>query len=160
MKETSRWIAAAVGVLGVFCASAPARAQLVASSVRVAALASGAIRGHVQDEAGLPVAGVLVSALGSATAIDVTDRSGRFELRSLPPGPYLVRARLSGFIAPRGQIVQVLPSGSAVSSIALRHVSSASIVAPPVVPAGVGPVPTLNEPSLETSPPPDASPAQ
>src|SRR6516164_5245777 len=142
MKETSRWIAAAVGVLGVFCASEPARAQLVASSVRVAALASGAIRGQVQDEAGLPVAGALVSALGSATAVDVTDRTGRFELRSLPPGPYLVRARLSGFIAPRGQVVQVLPSGNALFSISVRHVSSASIatsVTPPV-PASVGPV--------------------
>ena len=122
MKDTSRWIAAAVGVLGVFCASPPARAQLVASSVRVAALASGAIRGQVQDEAGTPLAGVLVSALGSASAVDVTDRTGRFELRSLPPGPYLVRARLSGFIAPRGQVVQVLPSGNALYSIALRHV--------------------------------------
>jgi len=137
MKETSRWIAAAVGVLGVVCVSQPAAAQLVASSVRVAALASGTIRGQVQDEAGLPVAGVLVSALGSATAVDVTDRTGRFELRSLPPGPYLVRARLSGFIAPRGQVIQVLPSGNAVSAIALRHVSSSSAVSPPLVPAGI-----------------------
>jgi Carboxypeptidase regulatory-like domain/TonB dependent receptor len=155
MKETSRWIAAAVGVLGVFCAPEPARAQLVASSVRVAALASGAIRGQVQDEAGLPVAGVLVSALGSATAVDVTDRTGRFELRSLPPGPYLVRARLSGFLAPRGQVVQVLPSGNALFSIALRHVNSASIVAPPLLPAGVGPV----APSPETPAQADDAPS-
>jgi hypothetical protein len=155
MKETSRWIAAAVGVLGVFFASAPARAQLVASSVRVAALASGAIRGQVQDEAGLPVAGVLVSALGSATAVDVTDRTGRFELRSLPPGPYLVRARLSGFIAPRGQVVQVLPSGNALFSISVRHVSSASIVTsvtPPVLPASVGPVTSTDAPAQADSP--------
>ena len=154
MKETSRWIAAAVGVLGVFCASEPAWAQLVASSVRVAALASGTIRGQVQDEAGLPVAGVLVSALGSATAVDVTDRTGRFELRSLPPGPYLVRARLSGFIAPRGQVVQVLPSGNALSPIALRHVSSSSIVSPPLVPASVGPVASPEAPAQ-----PEAAPA-
>jgi hypothetical protein len=154
MKETSRWIAAAVGVLGIFCASEPAGAQLVASSVRVAALASGTIRGQVQDEAGLPVAGVLVSALGSATAVDVTDRTGRFELRSLPPGPYLVRARLSGFIAPRGQVVQVLPSGNAVSPIALRHVSSSSIVSPPLVPAGVGPIGSPEAPAQ-----PEAAPA-
>jgi len=154
MKETSRWIAAAVGVLGVFCTAGPAWAQLVASSVRVAALASGTIRGQVQDEAGLPVAGVLVSALGSATAVDVTDRTGRYELRSLPPGPYLVRARLSGFIAPRGQVVQVLPSGNAVSPIALRRVTSSSIVAPPLVPAGVGPIA-----SPETPAQPDAAPA-
>ncbi len=148
MKKTSRWIAAAVGILGIFCAS-PVSAQL-ASSVRVAALASGAIHGQVQDEAGLPVAGVVVSALGSTNAVDVTDRAGRFELRSLPPGPYLVRARLSGFIAPRGQVVQVSPSGSVLSSIALRHATSASIVAPPIVPAAVGPV------SIE--PPQDAQP--
>src|SRR5262249_45522163 len=146
---------AAVGVLGVFFASAPARAQLVASSVRVAALASGAIRGQVQDEAGLPVAGVLVSALGSATAVDVTDRTGRFGLRSLPPGPYLVRARLSGFIAPRGQVVQVLPSGNALFSISVRHVSSASIVTsvtPPVLPASVGPVTSTDAPAQADSP--------
>jgi hypothetical protein len=154
MKETSRWIAAAVGVLGVVCVSQPAAAQLVASSVRVAALASGTIRGQVQDEAGLPVAGVLVSALGSATAVDVTDRTGRFELRSLPPGPYLVRARLSGFIAPRGQVIQVLPSGNAVSAIALRHVSSSSAVSPPLVPAGIGPLAPTETPAQ-----PDAAPA-
>ena len=154
MKGTSRWIAAAVGVLGVFCASAPARAQLVASSVRVAALASGAIRGQVQDEAGAPLAGVLVSALGSASAVDVTDRTGRFELRSLPPGPYLVRARLSGFIAPRGQVVQVLPSGNALYSIALRHVSSTSVVTPPVVPAGIGTIPTPPEAPAQADDPP------
>ena len=157
MKATSRWIAAAVGVLGVLCASAPASAQLVKTNVRVAALASGAIHGQVQDEAGLPVAGVLVSALGSASAVDVTDRTGQFQLRSLPPGPYLVRARLSGFIAPRGQVVQVLPSSNAESSIALRHVSSTSIVAPPILPAGVGLVDTA-EPSPEASQP-DATPA-
>ena len=159
MRETSQWIAAAVGVLGVFCASAPASAQPVASSVRVAALASGGIHGQVQDEVGLPVAGVLVSALGSSSAIDVTDRTGRFELRSLPPGPYLVRARLSGFIAPRGQVVQVLPSGNATSSIALRRVTTASIVPPPIVPAGVGLVAPLSGDSLPLpAAPVDAAP--
>jgi len=153
MNDTSRWIAAAVGVLGVFCASVPATAQH-ASSVRVAALASGAIRGHVQDEAGLPVAGVLVSAVGSTSAVDVTDRTGRFELRALPPGPYLVRARLSGFIAPRGELVQVQPSGNVLSSIALRHVSAPSIV--PVLPADVGAAglvaPFAGEPNVESQP--------
>jgi hypothetical protein len=119
----------------------------------VAALASGAIRGQVQDEAGVPVAGALVSALGSATAVDVTDRTGRFELRSLPPGPYLVRARLSGFIAPRGQVVQVLPSGNALYSISVRRVNGASVVASPVVPASLGPVvPTTEAPAQADAP--------
>ena len=51
---------------------------------------------------GAPVAGAMVSALGATTAFAVTDRSGRFELRTLSPGPYLVRAHLSGFVASRG----------------------------------------------------------
>ena len=82
-----------------------------------------------------------------------TERA-RFELRSLPPGPYLVRARLSGFIAPRGQVVQVLPSVNALSPIALRHVSSSSIVSPPLVPASVGPIASPEAPAQ-----PEAAPA-
>ena len=53
--------------------------------------------------------------------VAVTDRAGRFELRTLSPGPYLVRAHSSGFIASRAQIVDVRPSARSASSIALRH---------------------------------------
>ena len=59
----------------------------------------GSIQGVVQDEQGAPVAGAIVSALGATTAFAVTDRGGRFELRTLSPGPYLVRAHLTGFVA-------------------------------------------------------------
>jgi hypothetical protein len=49
----------------------------------------------------------------------------------------------------------VLPSGNAVSSIALRHVNSTSIVAPPVIPAGLGPVAPLSDAPVQS----DAAPA-
>ena len=81
--------------------------------------------GIVQDEKGVPVAGAMVSALGATTAFAVTDRIGRFEIRSLSPGPYLVRAHLTGFVAPsRPGRSTSAPSGRSSSSIALRHASS------------------------------------
>src|SRR5262245_17216096 len=66
---------------------------------RVAAFAPGSIQGIVRDETGIPVAGATVSVIGATTAVAVTDRNGRFELQSLTPGPYLVRAHLSGYAA-------------------------------------------------------------
>ena len=50
-------------------------------------------------------------------------RAASFEMRTLSPGPYLLRAHLAGFVASRGQVVDVRPSARASSSIALRHVS-------------------------------------
>ena len=82
------------------------------------------MRVQLQDERGAPVAGAMVSALGATTAFALSDRSGRFELRTLSPGPYLVRAHLTGFVASRGQVIEVRASGRSWSSIALRHASS------------------------------------
>jgi Carboxypeptidase regulatory-like domain/TonB dependent receptor len=145
MRATSRWIASAfVGGLGLVCLSAGASAQ-VGSAVpqavtRMASLTPGAIEGVVRDEKGLPIAGAMVSALGATSAFTVTDRSGRFEMRTLSPGPYLVRAHLSGYVASHGQIVDVRPSARASSAIALRHASSASTESAglPVLAAGFG----------------------
>jgi hypothetical protein len=149
MRKTPSLIAAAAGVLASLCVPQSATAQASQSAERVtslASLASGAIQGLVQDEIGAPVPGAVVSALGSSSAFAVSDRSGRFELRPLPPGPYLVRAHLTGFVAPRGQVVRVLPSARASSSIALRRVNAVAAPAPPVVPAALGPLPA-QEPS-------------
>jgi hypothetical protein len=143
MRKTPSLFAAAAGVLVILWVPLAAAAQSSSSATLVgslASLASGAIQGLVQDEVGAPVPGAIVSALGSSSAFAVTDRAGRFELRSLPPGPYLVRAHLTGFVAPRGEVVRVLPSARASSSIALRRVSAAAVPAPPIVPAALGPV--------------------
>jgi len=162
MRKTHSLIAAAAGVLVVLCVPRTAAAQSSPSVPRpqpltsLASLAPGAIQGLVQDEAGVPVAGAVVSALGSSSVFAVTDRSGRFELRPLPPGPYLVRAHLSGFIAPRGQVVRVQPSARASSSIAMRRIAAVTAPppAPPVVQAGLGPAPA---PVQETAKPEDGA---
>src|SRR5262245_18284945 len=120
---------AAVGVVVLLCLASVATAQTAVEPPRpvshIASAASGAILGSVLDERGAPVSGAMVSALGATSAFAVSDRAGRFELLTLPPGPYLVRAHLVGFIASRGQVVEVRPSGRASSSIALRHVDPA-----------------------------------
>src|SRR2546428_5150109 len=145
MTGSSRVIAfSAVGVLVLLCVSpAVARAQSapqVQAVTHLASLAPGAIEGIVQDENGAPVVGAMVSALGTSSAFAVPDRGGGFELRTLSPGPYLVRAHLTGFIASRGQLVDVRPSSRVSSSIALRRVGSVASPSSsyPVLAAGVG----------------------
>ncbi len=137
MRGTTRWIASAViGTLGLLCTSVGVWAQGagVQPVSRLASLAPGSIQGTVQDEKGAPISGAMVSALGASTAFAVSDRGGRFELRTLSPGPYLVRAHLSGFTAPHGQIIDVHPSSRASSSIAMHRVAAGR----PILAAGMG----------------------
>ena len=129
---------AAVGGFALLCLSSVATAQGVAQArpvTHIASVGSGAILGNVLDERGTPVSGAMVSALGATSAFAVSDRSGRFELHTLPPGPYLVRAHLAGFVASRGQVVEVRASTRASSSIALRHASGSAST--PVLEAGL-----------------------
>src|SRR5580704_16883135 len=92
---------AAIAGLAVVCLSADSRAQSAAPEMvaRLASLSPGSIHGIVQDERGAPLAGAVVSALGATSAFAVSDRTGRFDLRTLSPGPYVVRAHLIGFAA-------------------------------------------------------------
>src|SRR6266446_2803326 len=141
MKAVARAIAAlAAGGFGLLCISAVAGAQVSQTLQPVgqlASLAPGSIDGVVHGEKDAPIAGAVVSALGAKRVFAVTDRSGHFELRTLSPGPYLVRAHLSGFIAPPGRIVDVHPSSRVSSWIALHRAASSSL---PVLAAGVATV--------------------
>ena len=162
MRAPSRMTAAVVGGLVLLCLpSAGRRAerrQWPGRSRTSRRLPPGSIQGNVQDEQGAPVAGAMVSALGATTAFAVSDRSGRFELRSLSPGPYLVRAHLSGFVASRGQVIDVRPSARASSSIALASRERRRRAAPsyPVLAAGVG-APAAAAAPAEAAGTPDAS---
>jgi TonB dependent receptor/Carboxypeptidase regulatory-like domain len=142
MKPTRGAATAALGILGILCTPLLAAAQVsqpVEQPVsRIASLAPGTIQGIVLDEKGNPLAGAMVSALGAITKFAVTDTGGRFELRTLTPGPYLVRAHLNGFLASRGQIVEVHSSGRTSSAIALRRAEAAVDGPPPVLAAGFG----------------------
>lgn len=128
----------------------PAARLSVAPVVRPAsASAPGSISGVVRDQAGLPVANVVVSALGALTTIAVTDSDGHFQFGTLTPGPYLVRAHLAGYVAPKAQLIQVRASAEALSSISLRRDGA-------VLAAGVGL--GITEPSVAE--PPSAPVAQ
>jgi hypothetical protein len=157
MRHASGLIALAAGVLAV-CVPLPVGAQTPQRVSQAASAASGTIESFVQDEFGVPVAGAVVSATGAGTVFGVTDRLGQVTLRSLPPGPYLVRAHISGFTVSRGQTVQVLPSTRASSSIALHRVTPPGAGStPPIVPASIGGLGEAVEPSSREAEPPVAA---
>jgi hypothetical protein len=157
MRHASGLIALAVGVVAV-CVPLPVVAQTPQAANRAASAASGTIESWVQDESGLPLAGAVVSATGASTVFGITDRFGHVTLRALVPGPYLVRAHISGFTASRGQTVQVLSSTRASSSIALRRVTPPGAGStPPIVTASVGGLGEAIEPSSREAEPPVAA---
>jgi TonB-dependent receptor-like protein/carboxypeptidase family protein len=146
MRTASRTAASAVvgGLVLLWLPSLASAQSLpdIRPVTHIASAAPGSIQGIVQDERGAPIAGAMVSALGATTAFAVSDRIGRFELRTLSPGPYVVRAHLTGFVASRGQVVDVRPSGRSSSSIAMRHVSVPAAGAPsPILAAGIASAP-------------------
>lgn len=109
MTYRGRVVAVVVGasLLGV---SVPGAAQSP-EVAQVAAAGFGTIQGVVVDAASAPLEGAMVSALGAnTTALAVTDIDGRFEIASLPPGPYLLRAHLAGFMASRRDFVEIAPA--------------------------------------------------
>lgn len=117
----------------------------VSASPAVGQLASvtpAELRGVVVDERAQPLPGAVISALGGASAFAVTDRNGRFALRDLPAGPYLVRAHLQGYASARDRIVQVSTATRDIS-ISLTKVAGKDDQ-PQVLQAGVGGV---DEPS-------------
>jgi hypothetical protein len=116
---------------------------------KIAATDTGLIEGKVTDELGKPLDGAVVSALGGTTAFAVSDKTGAFSLKQLPPGPYLVRVHLAGFFAARSTMVNVRPSTRSASSFTLRRdgpidapriaeASVAAIGAAPAAPAKSG----------------------
>jgi hypothetical protein len=103
--------------------------------INIAALSTGQIVGQVQDEAGRPIEGVVISALGSSNAFAVSDKLGQFSLRQLPPGPYLLRAHREGYLSIRGTIVEVRPSSRTPSLFTLHREGAPST--PKVAEAGM-----------------------
>jgi hypothetical protein len=101
----------------------------VSQITRIASATTGIIAGHVLDELGQPLPDVVISAVGGSTSFAVSDRAGQFTLLSLPPGPYLVRAHLEGYVAARQTIVTVRPAARAVSTFTLRREGEARVLA-------------------------------
>ena len=95
------------------------------------------LQGAVHDDRGQPVAGAVVSALGTTAASVVTDASGRFAFRNLPEGSYLVRVHLQGYLPVRSHLVQVRRAPVTVPTVALTL--RADNNQPAILVAGVGP---------------------
>jgi hypothetical protein len=159
-----RFASAAVGGLLVMGAAMPVSAQILRAEspvVRSTGLASGSILGVVRDDRGAPVPGAVVSAVGATRSTAITDKSGRFELARLAPGPYHVRAHCPGYVALRSTLVQVNASDAATSTIAMRRSGTVTVLAAGAgtAAAGVG-TPTVSTPAAGTGsqgPPPGTS---
>lgn len=153
MSTPNRLLASALmlGLAALHPAPARAQSHLGRAPERVTDLAAallGLIEGSVTDEAGKPLDGAVISALGGTTAFAVSDKLGQFSLRQLPPGPYLVRAHLQGFLSARGSMVNVRPATSTPSTFMLRHEGSAS--APQLATAGMAGGATIEAPAAGT----------
>jgi len=164
MARAARLVASAtIGSLIVIGAPmlASAQSQPATTPVVRTSPTQGAILGTVKDDHGQPMANVVVSALGAATAIAVTDKNGRFEFGPLAPGPYLLRAHVAGYAGPHGVTVRVGASTEATSDITLARTESTPILA-----AGIGgslsstatEVPEAVPPAANSSNPESATP--
>jgi hypothetical protein len=121
-------------------APAPTRPPGLTPVMITASLQSGWIEGIVTDDRNQPVAGAAVTAQGRDLLIIETDRVGRFELRGIPAGTYLLRVQGRGFAASRREFVQVVPSRGTHFDVQLRR-AAAPVMAPggpAVMTAGVG----------------------
>ncbi len=121
--------------------------------IQTVAATFGEVRGRVTDAEGAPLDGAMVSAsaLGTArVAFAVCDAEGRFDLRSLPVGAYLLRAHLEGFATSRHWI-DVKPNIQTVGSFVLRRGFEAAATADASVPSLVqaGFVSSASQPDLE-----------
>jgi hypothetical protein len=109
----------------------------------------GSLDGTVRDDRGQPIAGVVVTAIGATTMFAVTDERGHYQLTTLTPGPYLVRAHSSGHISPKPRFIDIRPRARTTASFAIRK----SSVAPTVLAAGIGVTATQpeHEPEAEST---------
>ncbi len=74
------------------------------------AFPAGSIEGRVLDDNQTPVVGAMVSVVGRTTAAASTDREGRYTLRELPFGPYILSVHSRGYFKSRGRTVQLTAS--------------------------------------------------
>src|ERR1044071_901805 len=114
MRHTRKLASAAAVGLCLTIPALPASAQVarpqLVSRTATANVAAVELTGIVQDRAGHPLVGAVVSAVGSESAFAVSDRDGRFTFRTLPAGPYVVRAHLQGYLPARPRLMQISTS--------------------------------------------------
>ncbi len=129
--------AAAIAVLVLGAGAAyPQTPSTEARSPRNA-FPAGSIEGRVLDDTQVPIPGAMVSVIGRTTAAASTDRDGRYTLRELPYGPYILSVHSRGYFKSRGRTVHLTTTNVAVPEIRLARASAPKA---PVVMAETVPV--------------------
>ena len=131
----SRFLPAAALALMAFSASTTS-AQTAARSQHDS-FPAGAIEGRVLDDRQAPVIGAMVSVVGRITAVATTDREGRYSLKDLPFGPYILSVHSRGYWQSRGRTVQLNTAKLAAPLVQLERANApkAQSVPPAVAPA-------------------------
>ena len=136
---------AAAAILGLTVSAASAQTPGLRPALsstpqfQQATLASGAIRGTVLDDRGVPLGDAMVSALSPLSSRMVTtDARGHFRIDALPSGVYVLRVHRNGFMSARREGVRVSASGitADVDAIRLRR-DDAAAGARPILAAGM-----------------------
>src|SRR4051812_22049313 len=143
----TRYVPAAAILMFVLGAAGMYAQPSYAQSTRVAGggFPAGSIEGRVLDDAQVPVAGAMVSVVGRATAVATTGRDGRFTLRELPFGPYVLSVHSRGYWQARGRTVQLTSKTVSLAEIELARAVAST--APVVRPASVTLSPALSAPT-------------
>src|SRR5918993_1701428 len=121
----SRWIPAAA-IATFVLGAVPAYPQAPANDARAnrSAFPNGSIEGRVLTDSKTPVVGAMVSVVGRTTAAATTDRDGRYTLRDLPYGPYILSVHSRGFFKSRGRTVQLTTAKISIPEIQLQLASA------------------------------------
>jgi hypothetical protein len=114
--------AAAIVALALGATAALAQSRAVGSAAN--ALPAGTIEGRVLDDQQAPVAGAMISVVGRATVVATTDREGRFVLRELPFGPYVLSVHARGYWHSRGRTLQLTDKTVSVPAVQLVRVAA------------------------------------
>lgn len=134
----SRWLpAAAFAAVALLVEAASAQTPSQVTRMARTAFPAGTIEGRVLDDAQSPVVGAMVSVVGRTTAAATTDRHGRYTLRDLPLGPYILSVHSRGFFKSRGRTVQLTTSRISLPEIQLARAGTPQS---PVIKAAPAPV--------------------
>ena len=141
-----------LGAVALVCATGGAGASSVlAQSVQYQSVHNvrGSIAGVVSDDHGGPIAGAMVSALGTVmVAKAITDASGYFSIDALPAGDYTLQAHRTGFLGSARATVRVSGLSPALQRLQLRKLNApvattgstgtSPVPARPIMAAGFG----------------------
>jgi Carboxypeptidase regulatory-like domain/TonB dependent receptor len=121
----NRLVPAAVFALLVVAGSA-VYAQSPARSLH-SPFPKGSIAGRVLDEKQAPVIGAMVSVVGRTTAAATTGVDGRYALKDLPYGPYVLSVHSRGYWQSRGRTVQLTAETVSAPTVQLARASTDKI---------------------------------